>query len=57
MNKKNKLGRVSKRVLGYNIRLKTSGGGYGVYAGKELKSKDYIPTIEKAEKFIYENLG
>lgn len=53
MNRKNKLGKVAKRVLGYDIRLKRTGGGYGVYAGKHLQSKDYIPTIEKAEEFIY----
>jgi len=51
MNKKNKLGKSVKKVLGYNIRLRTSGGGYGVYAGKQLKSKERILTIEKAVEF------
>jgi len=51
MNKRIKLGHIAKRVLGYNIRLIPNGRGYGVYAGKHLKSKEYIPTIEKAEEF------
>jgi len=51
MNRKNKLGQVSKRVQGYNIRLATKGGGYSVYAGKKQMNKEYLPTIEKAEEF------
>lgn len=50
MVKRNKLGKVVKRVQGYTIRFISEGKGYGVYAGKNLKSKDYLANVDDAIK-------
>ena len=50
MNKNNKLKKVVKRVLGYNVRLSLT-SGYAVYAHKKL-IKDNFKTVENAADYI-----